>query len=101
MRGNARTSGEVRRKEKDNVFGQGTRTPIVIAILVKNPAATQTGKIYFHDIGDYLTREEKLEKISEFSSINGIEKSSSGITKSEFVFCEFFRNIFFIFILVK
>ncbi|HBC9088365.1 TPA: DEAD/DEAH box helicase [Citrobacter koseri] len=74
LRGNARTSGEVRRKEKDNVFGQGTRTPIVIAILVKNPAATQTGQIYFHDIGDYLTREEKLERISEFSSINGIEK---------------------------
>jgi len=75
LRGNARTSGEVRRKEKDNVFGQGTRTPIVIAILVKNPAATQSGQIYFHDIGDYLTREEKLEKISELGSINGIEKA--------------------------
>jgi predicted helicase len=75
LRGNARTSGEVRRKEKDNVFGQGTRTPIVIAILVKNPAAIKTGNIYFHDIGDYLTREEKLEKISDFGSINGIEKA--------------------------
>ncbi|EKN6067260.1 DEAD/DEAH box helicase [Yersinia enterocolitica] len=75
LRGNARTSGEVRRKEKDNVFGQGTRTPIVIAILVKNPAATQVGNIYFHDIGDYLTREEKLETISDFVSINGIEKA--------------------------
>src|SRR5699024_7107619 len=27
LRGNARTSGELRRKEKDNVFGMGTRTP--------------------------------------------------------------------------
>ncbi len=75
LRGNARTSGEVRRKEKDNVFGQGTRTPIVIAILVKNPAAIQSGQIYFHDIGDYLTREDKLEIISDFGSINGIEKA--------------------------
>ena len=75
LRGNARTSGEVRRKEKDNVFGQGTRTPIVIAILVKNPVATQTGQIYFHDIGDYLTKEEKLETISDFGSIDGIEKT--------------------------
>lgn len=74
LRGNARTSGEVRRKEKDNVFGQGTRTPIVIAILVKNPAEKKYGQIYFHDIGDYLTREEKLEKISDFASINGIAK---------------------------
>jgi predicted helicase len=72
LRGNARTSGEQRRKEKDNVFGQGTRTPILIAVLVKNPNAKQHGQIYFHDIGDYLSREEKLEKISDLASINGI-----------------------------
>jgi len=72
LRGNARTSGEQRRKEKDNVFGQGTRTPIAISLLVKNPKAEQRGQIYFHDIGDYLSREEKLEKISEFKSLQGI-----------------------------
>lgn len=72
LRGNARTSGEQRRKEKDNVFGQGTRTPILIAVLVKNPDAKQHGQIYFHDIGDYLSREEKLEKISDLVSINGV-----------------------------
>lgn len=72
LRGNARTSGEQRRKEKDNVFGQGTRTPILIAVLVKNPNTKQHGQIYFHDIGDYLSREEKLEKISDLVSINGI-----------------------------
>ena len=73
LRGNARTSGEMRRKEKDNVFGQGTRTPIAITLFVKNPAASEHGKIYLHDIGDYLTQAEKLEKISAFGSINGIE----------------------------
>lgn len=72
LRGNARTSGEQRRKEKDNVFGQGTRTPIAISILVKNPNAKKHGQIYFNDIGDYLSREEKLEKIAEFKSIQGI-----------------------------
>jgi predicted helicase len=72
LRGNARTSGELRRKEKDNVFGQGTRTPIAISILVKNPDAAERGKIYFHDIGDYLSRDEKLEKITLYSSISGI-----------------------------
>lgn len=72
LRGNARTSGEQRRKEKDNVFGQGTRTPIAISILVKNPHAKEHGKIYFHDIGDYLSREEKLEKIADFNSLQGI-----------------------------
>ena len=63
LRGNARTMGEQRRKEKDNVFGQGTRTPIAITILVKNPQSNERGKIYYHDIGDYLTQGEKLELV--------------------------------------
>lgn len=76
LRGNARTSGEQRRKEKDNVFGQGTRTPIAISILVKNPNAEKHGQIYFHDIGDYLSREEKLEKIANFKSLQGINDTN-------------------------
>lgn len=60
LRGNARTQGEQRRKEKDNVFGQGTRTPICITMLVKNPESDEHGAIYYHDIGDYLDRETKL-----------------------------------------
>ena len=72
LRGNARTSGELRRREKDNVFGQGTRTPVSITLMVKNPKAAEHGKIFFHDIGDYLTRDEKLTKITDFISINGI-----------------------------
>ncbi|MFV7454721.1 DEAD/DEAH box helicase [Stenotrophomonas maltophilia] len=72
LRGNARTSGEARRKEKDNVFGGGSRAPIAISLLVKNPQATENGRIFFHDIGDYLSREGKLEKIEAYASIGGI-----------------------------
>ena len=72
LRGNARTSGEQRRKEKDNVFGMGTRTPIAVSVLVKNPKATKHGQVHFCDIGDYLTREQKLDKIVEYGSIQGI-----------------------------
>ena len=79
LRGNARTSGERRRKEKDNIFGQGTRTPVAISILVKNPNAKQHGQIYFHDIGDYLTREQKLEIIENFQSVNGISAQNGWI----------------------
>ena len=77
LRGNARTSGERRRKEKDNIFGQGTRTPVAISILVKNPNAEKHGQIYFHDIGDYLNREQKLEIIKDFQSVNGISTQNS------------------------
>lgn len=70
LRGNARTSGEERKKEKGNVFGEGTRTPIAITLLVKNPnEKREKAKIHYYDIGDYLTREEKLSKINDFKSI--------------------------------
>ena len=72
LRGNARTQGELRRKEKDNVFGMGSRAPIAISLLVKNPLAKQNGQIYFCNIGDYLTREQKLEKVANFASVQGI-----------------------------
>jgi len=72
LRGNARTSGETRRKEKDNVFGMGSRAPIAISLLVKNPDASQHGGIHFHDIGDYLSREDKLEIIEGYADIAGV-----------------------------
>lgn len=72
LRGNARTSGELRRREKDNVFGMGSRAPVAITLLVKNPDATNPGQIHFHDIGDYLSREDKLEKIAAYASVAGI-----------------------------
>ena len=72
LRGNARTSGELRRSEGDNVFGLGSRAPVAITILVKNPNATQDKcRILYRDIGDYLKREEKLTALSEAVSISG------------------------------
>lgn len=65
LRGNARCSGEERRKEKDNVFGEGTRTTIVITMLVKNPASSEHGAIHYRDIGDYLTRQQKLDILKD------------------------------------
>lgn len=73
LRGNQRTSGELSRREGGKIFGTGSRTPIAITLLVKNPDAKQKGQIHFHDIGDYLSREEKLAIISRFGSIGGIK----------------------------
>lgn len=69
LRGNCRTSGEVRRKESGNVFGLGSRTPIAITVLVKKPGHTGKALIQYHDIGDYLSREEKLAIIAQKRSI--------------------------------
>ena len=72
LRGNARTSGERRRAESGNVFGGGSRAPVAITLFVRNPNSTHEGcKIQYRDIGDYLTREQKLEALREAVSING------------------------------
>jgi len=72
LRGNARTSGEQRQKEKGNVFGVGTRTPVAITLLVKDAAKPGDGSIRYHDVGDYLSREEKLQTVSDFGSVENI-----------------------------
>ena len=75
LRGNQRTSGELSRKEGGKIFGSGSRAPIAISILVKKPQAKEHGKIYYHDIGDYLDRQQKLDTISGFSSISEITEA--------------------------
>ena len=73
LRGNQRTQGELSRREGGKIFGSGSRAPVAIALLVKNPNATHEGcKIQYRDIGDYLTREKKLEILHEAVSIKGI-----------------------------
>lgn len=72
LRGNARTQGELRRKEAGNVFDSGSRTPVSITLLVKK---SHEGKatIYYRNIGDYLTREQKLETICKLRSIDSLQ----------------------------
>ncbi len=73
LRGNQRTSGELSRREGGKIFGSGSRTPIAITILVKKPGSTGKALIRYHDIGDYLTREEKLAKVAGFQAVNNLE----------------------------
>jgi len=72
LRGNARTQGEERRKEGGGIFGEGSRTPVVVSIMVKDPAHTGPCVLRYHDIGDYLTQQEKLDIIEGFGSIDGM-----------------------------
>lgn len=72
LRGNQRTSGELSRKEGGKIFGSGSRTPISITILVKKLSQLQDSKatIYYHDIGDYLTKDQKLALVRKFKSVD-------------------------------
>ena len=63
-----------RSEEGGNAFGQGSRAPVAVTILVRNPEAVHDGcRILYRDIGDYLKREEKLAVLREAGSIAGIE----------------------------
>jgi predicted helicase len=69
LRGNQRTSGELSRQEGGKIFGSGSRTPISITLLVKNPdVKTDKATIHYRDIGDYLDREQKLKIVKEFKT---------------------------------
>ena len=74
LRGNQRTQGERSRMEGGKIFGQGSRAPVAITILVRNPNADhESCHILYHDIGDYLKREEKLSILAETGAISGIK----------------------------
>ena len=65
LRGNQLTQGETSRREGGKIFDSGCRCPITILCLVRLPADRHRGNatIHYRDIGDYLSREEKLHTI--------------------------------------
>ena len=72
LRGNQRTQGERSKREGGKVFGSGSRAPIAITILVQTPnSVPDSCRIYYRDIGDYLTRDEKLEALDKARSVSG------------------------------
>ncbi len=73
LRGNQRTQGEQSRKEGGKIFGSGSRTPVAISILVKD--GSNKHEIFYHDIGDYLSRKQKLKLIESANDTQEIEWS--------------------------
>ena len=67
LRGDQRTAGEKSRQEGGKIFGSGSRASVAILIMVKKPGQSSGGTINYHDIGDYLTREQKLDILDKSS----------------------------------
>nr|WP_246297204.1 type ISP restriction/modification enzyme [Janibacter cremeus] len=81
LRGNQRTAGEQSRKEGGKVFGAGSRATVAITVLVKDPSHTGPATIHYTDIGDYLSREDKLRMVGDARSI--VEQTSVTIEANE------------------
>ncbi|MBM0605679.1 DEAD/DEAH box helicase [Helicobacter pylori] len=71
LRGNARTSGENRKKEGDGIFDSGSRATVAIVFFVKD-TSVKNNTIHYYDIGDYLKREEKLNRLANFTNLDAI-----------------------------
>ncbi|GAA9944379.1 hypothetical protein VN0895_09170 [Helicobacter pylori] len=71
LRGNTRTSGETCKKEGGKIFDSGSRATIAIIFFVKD-TSVKNSIIHYYDIGDYLKREEKLNRLSHFTNLDAI-----------------------------
>ena len=72
LKGNQRTSGERSRREGGKIFGSGSRTGVAITVLVKDPSHSGTAEVFYAEAEDYATRQEKLDQITAYGSIEGI-----------------------------
>ncbi len=71
LRGNQRTSREVSKKEGGQIFDSGSRATIAIVFFVKDNSV-KNNTIDYYDIGDYLKREDKLNRLSNFTDLDAI-----------------------------
>lgn len=75
-------SKDAAKKEGQNIFD--IMTGVAITILVKKPKASdEAARIYYHDIGDYLSREEKLRIIRNMGDISNPLMQWVSITPNE------------------
>ncbi len=71
LRGNQRTSGEVSKKEGGKIFDSGSRATIAIVFFVKDKSVPDN-TIFYYEVEDYLKREEKLNRLANFTDLDAI-----------------------------
>ncbi len=69
LRGNARTSGEVFKKEGGKIFDSGSRATVAIIFFVKDKSV-QNSAIHYYEVEDYLKREAKLHLLAGFENLD-------------------------------
>jgi predicted helicase len=73
FKGNARTSGERRRREGGNIFLDQIRVGVGVTVLVKKGGRCKTADIYYHVVGDYWKEPEKTAHVKSFADIKEVE----------------------------
>ncbi len=71
LRGNARTSGEERKKQGDGIFDSGSRATVAVIFFVKDKSVPDN-TIFYYEVGDYLKREAKLNLLAGFENLESV-----------------------------
>jgi predicted helicase len=66
LKGDARTSGEERRRQAENVFGDQSRAGVCLLFLVKKKDKKEPAKIYYKAVKDYAKKGEKFAELKEW-----------------------------------
>ena len=73
LRGNARTSGERRRKEGGNVFDDQIRVSVGISFFIKKADATSDlAEVWLFSVDDYLKAREKQQLLTDFGNYTNV-----------------------------
>ena len=80
LKGNARTSGERRRKEGGNVFDDQIRVGVGITFFIKkSDAASESGEIWIYSVSDYLKAREKQQMLTDFGDYTNVPTKQATI----------------------
>ena len=73
LKGNARTSGERRRREGGNIFNDQIRVGIGISFFIRKAESTsESAKVWIYSIDDYLKAREKQQLLTHFEDYTNV-----------------------------
>ena len=80
LKGNARTSGERRRKEGGNVFDDQIRVGVGISLFIKKAETTsETAEVWIYSVDDYLKAREKQKLLVNFRDYTNVPLKQSTV----------------------
>ena len=82
LKGNARTSGERRRKEGGNVFDDQIRVGVGITFFIKKTNVTsESAEVWIYSVDDYLKGHEKQKLLTDFGDYTNVPMKQTVIDK--------------------
>ena len=82
LKGNARTSGERRRKEGGNVFDDQIRVGVGITFFIKKANVTsESAEVWIYSVDDYLKAQEKQKLLTDFGDYTNVPMKQTVIDK--------------------